>query len=199
MDKFQPEVVRSFHQHGCRVVSTPTVDPRKMKYEEPARADLFVGVNGRAAWVEIKNGSGKGAGKSFKFGDWRENQREWAAEVRRPPSSTEYWLALLLGEHPPSYNPEKYQPRQMWLVPHDEWLEVEKTISPIQDSIPYRATKGYNRILQDESLDAMTLLRHWALKWSSGFWSVPEKHPFHELYIAQTPILYYRSEAKYAS
>lgn len=202
-DAYAHEITRGLrYQHGCIVKPTPTIK----QVDEPGAADLMVAKGGRVAMIEVKTGKGgPGAGAAFAFGDWRDNQREWAATYcRAEPYATEYWIGLIMGIHAPNTKPWKtvkgaitpntdskgiqYMPRTCWLVPYEVWLDVEGRIRPYQDSIPYRAAKGYNTALQQKGYDAITLLSDWQLERGDNMFIVPVSHPFHEMYLGAAPL-----------
>lgn len=175
-DKFAPEVIRSLHAWGFDTRTDPTA--KYATQDSPGRADVMAGYGGKVAYIEIKNG-----GASFDFGEWRENQRLWARWCKHV-LKCEYWLFLVMGTDRP--NARSGRPRKAWLLPADKMLEVEKTLTVVQTSLPYAAIKGYSKILQENRWDAINLLVDYELPWSKGYYALPQAHPF---YISFQPTL----------
>lgn len=142
------------------------------KPAQPGRADVIAGWNGQLIFVEVKDGK-----KSFSFARWEDHQRRWAAAVERV-CRLPYWLFLVMGTDNPNYNPEKYTPKRAWLLPGRTMLAVERLLMPYQASIPYRAGKGYSKVLQERELDAVHLLHKYELPWGKGRYDLPQTHPF---------------------
>lgn len=177
-DKYQAEVVKSLHSlhFGVRA----DITERFATGDEPGRADLMVVMGGLGCYIENKTGSA-----AFDFSQWRDNQRQWWQEVC-VPTKTPYFLCIFIGDNPPNYDPEKYRPRRAFLVLAEAWLEVEAQLKPYQNSLPYRAGKGYKTELQEQGLDAEHLLTPWALRWQGGgLWGIPQSHLFHRLFLSQ--------------
>lgn len=166
------EVTRSLHKlkFGIRT----DITERFATGDEPGRADQMIVKNGLGGYIEIKS-----AKTSFNFSDLRDNQREWIEQEAYANSKCRVWLWLFLGKNPPNYDPQKYLPRRAWLVEYWDWLAIEDVIKPIQNSLPYRAGKGYAKEMQGRCLDAETLLQGHVLTWSgAGVWTIDPTHPF---------------------
>ena len=132
----------------------------------------------------MKNGD-----DGFAFQNWRPNQREWAfTYALSKPYETAYWIWLQLGINSPNWDKDKYQTKRTWLIPADVMLRAERLLSPIQNTLPYRARKGMRIEIQALSLDAITLLSEWELTWNGGgTWALPESHVFRQMYLEATP------------
>jgi len=173
-DKYAPEAKRSLTNWGISHRADPT--ERYATEDDPGRADLVCSIRGQCVHIEVKS-----AGLSFGFADWRGNQKHWALFSEKV-LETPYWLFLAMGEHPPNYNPAKYQPRRTWLVPRLRLLAVERLLKPYQGSLPYIAGKGYDLTLQSRKWDAVHLLAEYELKWGKGVFGLPLTHPFYKTY-----------------
>lgn len=182
----------SLHQWGVGTRTDPT-NPYGGNDGEAGRADVMCYIRGLSVAVEFK------AGKAgFDFAHWRANQREWAKRWCVGVFGTDYYIFLTVGSHPSNYNPEKYSPKRSWLVPMSAFLFTESAfenkqrkagVVVPQRTIPYRATKGYSRVLQENKLDAVTMFRAYELPWTKGsdgkpgYWSCPKLHPFYVRYL----------------
>lgn len=178
-DRHADEATRSLRKVGFGVRADPTA--KYATQDENGRADLMIVRAGKGAYVEVKSGL-----DSFDLRSWRENQRQWWTEYCKPePFSMELWFWLNIGVHPPSYNPEKYSPRKAFLFPVEAYLEVEAKIVPYQFTLPYLAGTGYRKEMQEQKLDALTLLDQWKVTWSgNGTWAIPDSHPFSSAYLS---------------
>ncbi len=177
-DKFAGEVGKSLHQWKFGYRSDPTA--KYATADAPGRADMLATKGGRSVYIEIKS-----AAAAFAFTDLRDNQRKWIEEQALKVEQTPVWIWLNLGQHPPNYNPDDYLPRRAFLVPYELFLDIENQVKPFQNSLPYRAGKGYNVQVQALKLDAVHLLSNYALQWNKGFWVVPENHPFYHFVSAR--------------
>lgn len=131
--------------------------------EDIGRADMFAARNGKAVNIEAKQGS-----TGFMMSNWRENQREWARWTSGHPFNITYWIFLTLGEHPATYNPEKYLPKKTWLLPFNVMIDAENKIIEYQKTLPMRVGKGMNKVMQEKKLDAITLFSKYELVWSGA-------------------------------
>lgn len=170
--------------------------------DDIGRADIFASRMNKPVFIEVKRGT-----DAFDLTSWRVPQRLWGQWVQSPPFKTPYWIFLTIGMHPPNYNPEKYKPRRSWLVPYDDMLDVESQVIGIQNRLVYQAGKGMRTEIQEQNLDAVTLLAEWELDWNGGsdlikpswakslkemdtvvhyggFWTIPEKHPFYAKFLS---------------
>jgi hypothetical protein len=134
-------------------------------YPLPDRPDIIVSIEG----IEVKQGD-----ERFAFNLISEGQRNWANA--RTSEGFSYWIALQLGSAKPDST--KINRKRAWLVPWEKWLEVESLVSPHQQSLPLYISKGSKKELKDNSLDAISLLESYELKWESGTWVIPEDHPY---------------------
>lgn len=207
-DANHSDATLTLHYHGFIVRSDPT---SKFLVEEPGRADIHAVRGGRAVAIEVKDGKRSGDNAGFDMSEWRENQREWAElYCEAPPFSTPYWLWIRIGAHPPHYDPAKYNPKITWLIPRNEFLKAESKLKGIQNVLPYKARPGLRKEIQENKLDAINLFSGWELTWmkkgsvikpqwygdsageefSKGMWVIPETHPFYEMFIGTSPIVY---------
>lgn len=184
-DSKQPEVTRSIRNWGF-YTHKPTdayktgwaqKRPRQLiTPTESGRFDVMVMRNGRVAFVEVKNDT-----FSFSFAQFQQNKRDWLKIME--PFRISSWLFLLLGDRPPSYNKETYvHARRAWLIPIEEYFAAEQLLTPIQNSIPMIASKGYSKVLQEQKLDAIHLFAPYELSWSKGSWELPEDHIFRSVF-----------------
>lgn len=169
-DKNSPEISRSLERNGWLYRK----DPIDFILAQKRSMGLTAGTAGAADYLALKNGYGcaieaKYAKLSFGFDQWTEEQREWARWCEED-RGVDYFIWLTIGPDPPHYDPEKYSPRKSWLVPSTHMLQVESTVLPIQKTLVYRAGKGHRREIQDNNLDAVTLLSHYELLWRDGYW-----------------------------
>ena len=151
-------------------------------------------------FVEVKNGKAATDYGSFMLDEWRENQRRWAEFVEDMGIGL-YWIFLVLGPDranvrgwnrdadgnlTPNLNPKtgkQYKPKKAWLVPRTVMVYVDELVrSCDQTTLPYFAGKGYNIKMQTEGIDAVRLLKDYALEWSNGGWSLPRNHQFFHIY-----------------
>lgn len=70
-------------------------------------------------------------------------------------------------------------PRKVWLIPWSRWQSVELTITTAgQESLPLKAKKGMRREIQDNNLDAVSLLELFELEWVTRIgWTIRPGHP----------------------
>lgn len=197
MDRSQPDAVASLHAWGWAERPIPPIpkrifDPKTKKWKtvfmvpgEAGRPDLMCTRNGWGVHIEVKDGK-----PSFDFDQWEQKQRDWAEEWG---FIHHLWFWLCLGIDAPTYNPEKYLPRQTYLFPYPVMLDIEAKIKPFQNTLPYRA-KHASLELQERGLVAPVLLAPYRLNWKGkGIWELPPGHPFH-IYNAQLPSLMGLSE-----
>lgn len=134
---------------------------KKALHPIPNRPDIILSHAG----IECKTSKDR-----FDFDSISEGQRNWANS--RTEEGYEYYLALQI------YSDEE---KKAWLVDWNYWISVEVILKGTanQNSIPLRARRGMNKVVQEHSLDAVTLLRDYELKWNKG-WTIPDNHPvFH--------------------
>ena len=143
---------------------------------------LALNPNGPSIVVEVKvfpkpENPGWGPA-SFRFSRIEDKQRAWLSNWQedRKPFSPGAFLAL--GTIHGRTN-SKTNPRKLWLVPWPEWLQVEERLRPIQASLPLGVRKGLKKQIQNQNLDALTLLARWELRWTNTEWYVPPGHSLH--------------------
>ena len=105
---------------------------------------------------------------SFPFSKISDKQRKWLnfwSIKRRLPGF------IALGVIRPHGSREYLE--NLYLVPWENWLEVEDTLKVYQNSIPYEAGKGYKKELQEQSLDIVTLLSEYEVYRKNKEWVVP--------------------------
>jgi len=185
-DKYAHEGKRTLWQYGFAIRADNTT-PYATSFEgrdENGRADWLVARNGRAFYIEVKY-----AKTAYRFNQWRENQRQWYEAYCKPsPYNMELWFLLFMGYQPPHYNPDKYKyPRKAWLFPAEKMIEVEAIVLPIQGALPYRASSGMRKQIQQNQYDAVTMLSEFALEWSgNGTWAIPKGHILSKIYLMET-------------
>ena len=153
-DSSAAKAIFSLHRNRCLSRVTPIMyqNGRHQGETEPGRADVFVLFNGYGRAVVIKN-----ADISFSFSQWRDNQREWYKNYAIP-AGVPYWFWLVIGPHMPRLSADRWQPRKAWLFPAETFLEIEKMVSPIQNTLVYKATKRHREAIREQGLDAIPLL-----------------------------------------
>lgn len=173
-DLWADEVAPSLHriEFGYRAdITSKYGNPEK----ENARADGMFIYGGMGGYIEIKSARGMG----WDMRGWRNDQREWYDKwcVKQ---NIPLWIWLFMGGSSDRtgirLDPKKDQyPRQAWLVPASVMLQIHVTCieRAEQHTLPYHARPTINRIMQDEHLDAMTLLKDYELKWlGNKIWDV---------------------------
>jgi len=186
MDANQPSAVKMLHHYSFMVKTDKTLPYSSV--ESPAegvkaaggRADALCSRGGRAVAIEFKAGY-----DSWDVRLWTEAQRGWALTYcLAAPFSTPYWVLLTLGTDQPQLTGDQYKPRRSWLVPFHAMLKAVERVSIYQNTLPYLASRGYGRAMQDRQIDAIHLFPEWELKWVSGGWTIPTDHLFYKLYIS---------------
>ena len=129
----------------------------------PNRPDIILATSG----VECKVSEG-----TFSFSSITEGQREWADS--RTKEGFVFWFALFMQEE---------KEKRAWLVDWPHWTMVETTLKAVagQHSIPMKARKGMKRIIQDQGLDAITMLKGYDLVRKKSDWIIPDTHPIRSL------------------
>jgi len=183
------------HAWGLGTRSDPT-RPDGGNNGESGRADVIAYRNSLAVAIEFKYGK-TGFNPFSKTAGWKRKQRLWARRWCIQEFGVDYYLFLSMGTHPPHYHPEKYMPRRSWLIPYHAMRSLERVFilaqmagdTAIQQTIPYRAGKGYSTFLQEHKLDAIHLFRDYELVWQKGsngkpgYWQCPEQHIFFQRYL----------------
>lgn len=184
-DQRQPEITRSIRSWGFYTLKPTDAYQTGWAQKRPTqlivpteggRFDMFVMGNGRVAAVEVKNDE-----LAFAFAQFQQNKRDWLKLME--PFQISSWLCLLLGNMSPAYNKEVHPTsRRAWLMPIEHYFAVEELISPIQNSIPMIAGKGYNKTLQENHWDAVNLFSDYELTWGKGSWELPSGHLFRTVF-----------------
>lgn len=155
-DRNHSFAIQMLHYYGFLTRSDPTIANVAF-----GRADICALQNGKAVNVEVKCGS-----VTFDLRNWRDNQRRWAEMSQAYPYNVPYYIFLTMGTHDADYNKEMYDPKRSWLIPSQYMLHIIEIITPIQNTLVYRIKKGINKRLQDNSYDAITLLKKYELIWA---------------------------------
>ena len=168
----QHEVVRSVAQWGgyAHKVMDGHVCPQCKHIAIPSagRADYDCTLGRIGFKVEVKY-----AEKSFPLANLREDQREWAKWYVQETGGL-YFLWLCMGDRIHSTK----LPRRTWMVPLRDWLALEAIVLTYQKSLPYRASKGYSKEMQQAGIDAAHLLQDFGLDWiGRGRW-IPRRDLF---------------------
>jgi hypothetical protein len=122
----------------------------------PDRPDIIIANEG----IEVKESDDRIA-----FNAISDGQREWAD--KRTEEGFKYWIALQLGrDRPDSKSPNR---KRAWLVPWVKWLEMEKTLSQYQKSLPLLISPNSKNVLKDNSLDAVTIFHDYELEWKKSW------------------------------
>lgn len=185
-DRSQPDFVKSLRFWGFNTLKIQDAKRwgNKLDTPQPALPDNWAYINGRLVFGEVKDGY-----PSFDFNDWRTNQREWATKWAIG-LNTPYWIWLCLGLDSPTRKPKTgdWQPRMTYLLPYHVMIEAEQKLAPYQATLPYRAKHALIPI-QEQGLDAPTLLKKWRLDYKSyQLWTLPGDHPFRKLYLEAQPL-----------
>lgn len=188
------DAVRMLGKLGFSAESNPTLPVQQRKGFKKGSADIrFVGRGVLAPDGLIWHSTGgymeaKAAQDRFAFGSWADEQREWAHWIREE-KGVEYWLYLTLKIKNRVNSP--VDPKRTWLVPYPAWMEVEAALEGIQDSLVYAAKPGMRKEIQENHLDALHMLAHYELQWSTDdkTWIPGNSHPFHKLYVARLDTL----------
>ena len=172
-DRHAGEVVRSLHRQGW-IVYKDAID--FVLSQRRAMGEIGEGGNGRADLVALKDGMGiaveiKNGKGTFNLDMWSRDQRDYAVHCEE--CGVPYSIWLILGKDKPNLNPEKYEPRKAWLVPHRDFRRIELLVRQVQKTLIYRIKKGVRLELREKNLDAVTLLAPFELQWDGGIWRIP--------------------------
>lgn len=173
-DIYHPEIIEMLHFYKAFTRSQET---GKYSQTEPGSADIMVHLNGGCA-IEVKTGFNG----TFRFADWRPNQREWGLRYDDETHNL-YWLAIVFEGLDSVPFKGMRKSRHAFLLPQDAVYLAEKQIP--QESLPYRAGKGMLLEVQEKNLDALHLWASFALDWDKG-WRIPRNHSFYCSYINPT-------------
>lgn len=126
----------------------------KMTHPPTGRPDILVlSPTGRSFVCEVK--VLHAGNTSFAFSKISAKQRKWLN--RWSDDGGTGLLALgVIRQHG-----QRQFLDYVYFVPWPMWLEVEETISDVQQSIPLRAGKGYRKELQENKWDIIHLLERW--------------------------------------
>lgn len=132
--------------------------------------------------VKMMNGS-DWEHQSFAFDKITPGQRTWLAMwLWDEPRPAQAFLAL--GTRHGTAGTVT-RPRLLWVVPWEEWLKVEAQLLPYRKSLPIASFSGQKpKEVQEQALNAIRLLKHWALEWKDGKWHLPEPNPPHTHWLA---------------
>jgi hypothetical protein len=155
-DKNHGRAILMLHNLGFATLSDPTLPVQARGGFESGRPDIWAIRNAVGVCVECKRFT-----ERFPFSAWTERQRKWAEEHDRE-NGVPYWLYITLGMNVNS----KLMPQKTWLLPYTAMLEVERVVGQYQQSLPYIAGKGMRREIQEQHLDAVTMLRGYELMWN---------------------------------
>jgi len=145
-------------------------------------------AGGRSIVVEVKtfpepqmSGGWEQASCTFPFSAISDNQRRWLFNYQddadwRPLGYPHEVAYLALGMRHGQAGAKK-TPRQLWLVPWPNWLQIEDKLRAYQESLPLTAIKGLRKEIQEDDLTAYGLLKRWSLEWENGCWHLPAYHP----------------------
>jgi len=149
---------------------------------------LSPGSKGRSIVVEVKtfpeprmSGGWEQASCTFPFSAIPDNQRRWLSNYQDDADHSPGWYPyevayLALGMRHGTAGAKK-TPRQLWLVPWPQWLQVEDKLRVCQESLPLSVIKGLRKEIQEDDLTAYGLLKRWSLEWENGCWHLPAYHP----------------------
>lgn len=186
-DIYQKEITKMLHEYNIFTRyerALPTIrDGRVISWQTPTRRspDLTGGLV-HQIHVEVKTGTNE----TFCFPSWQDGQREYAEEWRLK-RGCEYWLAIVVET---KHSPNRVK-RAAFMVPYPIMIQTEEIFSGIQKSIPYKALKRMNKLVQDRNLSMERLWLDFMLDWIPGNgWALPESHPFAKMYLNQKPYLY---------
>lgn len=175
-DKRAGEVNASFRRMGFDVRADKT-----RKYEtgiEEGRSDLVLVRARMGVFVETKN-----ADMGFNVNKWTPQQRRWGRKAQRENGS-DYYVMLVVGKHPPHYNPAKYSPRRAFLVPFDAFYKAVAQVRLFQRSIPYKLSpRTKKKEMLARGLDCLTLFAPYEMKWDKGAWAFGKDHIFARNYL----------------
>jgi hypothetical protein len=196
-DKNHHFAIKMLHHHGF--ITRSDVTSQFVGWDmldDIGRADIFCARMGKAVNIEVKRGVA-----GFNLDEWREEQRYWAYWTSLPPFQIPYYLYLTIGKHPAHYNADNYMPRRSWLIPREDILRIIETVQTYQKTLPYKVAKGMKREVQQDNIDAITLLADYELVWQAngtlkkpswhfskegdsygGFWVLPKTHIFYQDY-----------------
>lgn len=145
--------------------TTPYGNPEK----ENARADGMWTFGGYGGYIEIKSSRGM----SYDMSLWRQDQRDWNNNWC-VPFNTPVFLWVNLGGSTEKALPQikldikKGQyPRKAWIIPASVYANAEEICFETygQRSIPYHAKSGYNKQMQIDHFDMMTIFKRYELTW----------------------------------
>lgn len=174
-DVHHGEIVKMLHTYGGFTRSQET---GKYSQTEPGSADIMLHLRGGCA-IEVKTGFNG----TFRFKDWRENQREWATEYVKNTLNF-YWLAIVFEGMEECPFSSLRNPKHAFLLPEARVWDAEETFMTLQESFPYKAKKGMLREIQENNLDAVTLWKDYGLLWQPRLgWQIPETHLFYKTYV----------------
>lgn len=179
------EVVRSFGavgQYAEKRPDIPGITPSgRPDYCVYGASDL-ISLTGFHFWVEVKYASGNDK-TNFAFADITQEQRDWMSYG--PPIDTrdttglydphwalKCWLWLFFGQDIKS----KDCPRQAYLVPWVDWLEIEQRFTDAGLSgMAYIQPKQLQH--REMGLSAQGQLANYALEWKGkSVWEFPRGH-----------------------
>jgi len=106
--------------------------------------------------------------KSFPFDRIKDNQRRWLNDF----AELGFLGFIALGVIGRNRTDTMDCLLDLFLVEWRDWLGIEESCRPFQNSIPYQHGKGMRKAM--ESLDLLTLAAEWRIK--DG---IPESHPAH--------------------
>lgn len=175
-DKRAGEVNASFRDMGFIVRADKT---RKNETgTEKGRSDVVLMRAGVGCFVETKN-----ADMGFNVNKWTPQQRRWG-RMAQHDNGSDYYVLLLVGKHPPHYNPAKYSPRRAFCVPFDAFYEAVAQVRLFQRSIPYKLSKKTKKKdMLARGLDCLTLFKEYEMTWQKGVWQFSDDHVFSQKYL----------------
>lgn len=106
---------------------------------------------------------------SFRFEEIDERQRKWLDWWTQEQRGLGYIGFGVIRQHG-----QRQHLDHLYLVDWPAWKEMENQVSPIQESVPLEAGKGYRKELQEGQLDIKHLLAAYELTRENGHWKPPK-------------------------